>query len=86
MTIHQNLEFMPADTRQKDLDIKKSISYEGFRTYWIKENKWCIKKQAGIIFIIGIFLVPICLRCADTRTTCKAKKPWVDRTSHGFLF
>jgi hypothetical protein len=70
----------------KNLDIKKSISYEGFQINWIKENKWCIKKQAAIIFIIGTFLVPICLGCADTRTTCKAKKPWVDQISHGFLF
>ena len=39
-----------------------------------KELKWCIKKQAAIHFIVGAILVPICLRCADTRTTCKAKK------------
>jgi hypothetical protein len=52
----------------------KNRSYNCCKVNLNRENKWCIKNQAGIIFIIGIILVPVCLGCADTRTTCKAKK------------
>jgi hypothetical protein len=70
---------------EKTLDIKKSILYLLQGRLYNKENKWCIIDQAIIIFIIGIFLIPVCLGCADTRTTCKAKKPWVDEKTHGFF-
>ena len=46
-----------------------------------------LKEQSLLVFfIIGIFLMPVCLGCADTRTTCKAKKTVGRRKTLRFFY
>jgi hypothetical protein len=70
---------------EKNLDKQKTLSVEITGFYLRKGVKWYKAHQAIIFFITGIYLPPVRLGHADTKTNLQSEKPWADLKSTAFL-